>query len=223
MIDFHFLRLARFAGIACSLVWVFFSPGCKQASLPGPPQVNPDGADKEVAQLLQAMSLAVEQAPADAERRAELGLAYEINGLPAAALTCFQQASSLQPNSARLQYFIAVSQGNLGELESAVETIRSVLQKEDRYVPAHLYLGRWLLDLGRYEEAENWYQRALALAPKSRPASIGLARVALKLDRSDEAIAILTNLAEDSAQRHDFVGRGSRLSARTHQSDLRSD
>ena len=103
--------------------------------------------------------------PESAERRLELGMAYEVNALAQAARESYEQATTLDPSSARALYFLAVSSGKQGEMDAALEALDRVLDLEDTYVPAHLYRGQWSLEVGRIDEAAASFRRATELDP----------------------------------------------------------
>ena len=72
-----------------------------------PPRVVLENTDPEVAELLAGLLDQAEAEPASAERRAALGMAYDVNGLPGAAAKAYRQALDLDPAEPRWVYYLA--------------------------------------------------------------------------------------------------------------------
>ncbi len=109
-------------------------------------------------------------APADANRRGQLGLAYDANLFAEAARTCLEQARALDPDAARWPYHVARLTAEAGDLEGALEILAEAEARSPRFAPIHWRRGQWLLDLGRTDDAEDAFATALELSPESVPA-----------------------------------------------------
>lgn len=164
----------------------------------GPPvEADLSTADAAVAELLRSLVQQARQSPDDAQARASLGMGYEVNGLPQAAVESYRQAVAMQPDQPRWSYYLATARAKLGDLDGALEAMNRVVEQADVYVPAHLHRGAWLMDLGREDEAQTAYERAVALQPKNPAGSFGLARVHLKRKEGAKAVELLEALQQE--------------------------
>jgi superkiller protein 3 len=176
------------------LVPLGFLAGCGLDS-PAPLELNLGGTTPEASVLIGDLERAVAADPRNASNRGELGLALEANGMPKAAVQAYGQAEELDASDPRWSYMAAVLLAQLGELDEAVDAVDRSLALDPTYVPAHLYRGAWLLDLGRLDEAREAYELATRLQLDSRAAWYGRARVHLRREESAQALAILERLA----------------------------
>jgi tetratricopeptide (TPR) repeat protein len=173
-----------------SLAVVGCGPGPE--SVPLPPAVDvPEGVDEQVAELIADVLEAARANPENAERRAELGMAYEVNGMVEAATECYEQARRLDPAEPRFSYYLAIGRTSLGDPEGALVELERAIELAPDYAPAYLYRGTWLLDLGRTDEAADAFRRATELQSDNPAGWIGMARVYLERQEADEAVAIL--------------------------------
>jgi tetratricopeptide (TPR) repeat protein len=158
------------------------------------PRVEAGAVDAEAAAVILGCVEAAERSPADAAARGQLGLAYDANGAPRAALSAFRQAAALDPKEPRWPYHLARMQAETGDLPGALASIDSSLALDAEYAPAHLWRGQWLLDTGRIDEAEQSYRNASRLEPESVAAAVGLARVHIQRGEDQAAIDVLEDL-----------------------------
>jgi tetratricopeptide (TPR) repeat protein len=163
-----------------------------------PPEARPGQVDPAIREQLEELLRAAREAPGDAGRRVALGMAYEVAGLMTAAERCYAQAEQLDPRDPRHPYFRALTRALLGDLTGALTSMDRALEQEPGYVPALLYRGQWLLDLGRVEEARASFQRATVRDSASDAAWIGLARAHLKAGEHERALSILENVTRRS-------------------------
>src|SRR6185295_17291553 len=77
--------------------------------------------------------------------------------------------------------------GKLGRKEEIIPHFLRALALDPRRADAHNNLGKALLDLERYEEAEASLRRAIALDPRLGPAWFNLATVLFGAGRLEEA------------------------------------
>jgi len=152
--------------------------------------------DPEVADRIEGALAAARAEPDSAERRVDLGMAYEVGGLPEAARRCYEQAVLLDPDEPRWSYFLALVRGRFGDLDGALEAIDTVLTLDGNYLPAHLNRGAWLLDSGRTGEARATYQRATVLDGDSNAAWVGLGRSYFKEGKYERAAVILETVSK---------------------------
>jgi tetratricopeptide (TPR) repeat protein len=86
-----------------------------------------------------------------------------------------------------------------GRFEEAVETCTTGLQRHPSYLSARVTLGRALLEVGRYEEAQQELEHVLKLAPENLAAIRGLAEIHHR--RGDEPHDDHYHAAMDTARR----------------------
>jgi tetratricopeptide (TPR) repeat protein len=189
-----------------ALTLVGLATGCTGSSSPGesgptsvgpPIEIDLDRADPETAEMLSELLAATRAEPHVASPRADLGMAYEMNGFRDAAMRCYEQAALIEPGEARWSYLLAQARADVGDLEGALAAMDDSRRANDSYVPSHLYRGQWLLDLGRPGEAEAAYRSALDLDPDSPPGQAGLARALIRRGRPDEAAEMLEAIASE--------------------------
>ncbi|NIM00415.1 MAG: tetratricopeptide repeat protein [Acidobacteria bacterium] len=161
---------------------------------PAPVDVDLAGTSPEAAALIRELRQGVEAGPRDGNKRGELGIALEANGLPRAAVRTYHQAEDLATGDPRWSYLSSVTLAQLGELDEALAAVDRSLALDPSYVPAHLYRGTWLFDLGRVDEARAAFEQATRLEPDNRSAWYGRARVHLRRHEGEQAVAILERL-----------------------------
>ena len=166
----------------------------------GAPQVAPpidadlSGTDASVAELLGKLLAEAQSDPTDAEKRAHLGMAYEVSGLPNAALLSFEQVVTMTSDQPVWWYYLALARSNADDLDGALLAMQETMALDDTYVPAYLHRGNWLLDDGLIDEAGADFKRATQLAPGFPAAWIGLSRVLMAQGRNDQAVDVLERL-----------------------------
>lgn len=80
------------------------------------------------------------------------------------------------------------------QYEDAIKKLEQVVAKEPRNVDAMNYLAYSHRELGRYDIALGWYQKALALNANHRGANEYLGQLYLKMGKTKEARAQLAKL-----------------------------
>jgi tetratricopeptide (TPR) repeat protein len=99
-----------------------------------------------------------------------LGKALEEKGQLDAALANYYAALALTPKDNRYRRKIAWILAQKGETEKALAMVRENVDREPMNPSAHVNSGKVLALLGRYDEAEQAAQKALALNPDFQPA-----------------------------------------------------
>ena len=161
-------------------------------------------ADAETQAFIGALADATRTHPKDGTARGELAMAYDVNGFADAALVSYAQAQALAPADPRWPYHRALLLAHRGEFAAALEALSHAIDLAPEHTPAWLWRGTWLLDLGRLEDADAAFREAERRGAGA-PAQAGRARVALRADRVDDALALLRPL--DAARRHSDVGQ----------------
>lgn len=121
----------------------------------------------------------------------DLGEVCQANAYNDTALACYEQALIRDGSRAEAAYLLALLEQRRGNTDRALELIAYV-ESLAEFAPAHWRAGRWLLDAGEVDEAEDQFQRALAIDPDSDAAFFGMARVHLMRGEPGEAIGVLT-------------------------------
>ncbi|MFC1887509.1 tetratricopeptide repeat protein [Candidatus Cloacimonadota bacterium] len=93
---------------------------------------------------------------------------------------------------------IAMQHFNSENYASAQESFLSVLEMESANIEATFYLGLISFINSDYVAAESYYLQALELDPDNNDIKNYLSKVYLEQDMSDEAISLLTEIAEDT-------------------------
>lgn len=122
-----------------------------------------------------------------------LGMAYEMNGFPRAAFSCYVECEQLEPSNPIWSYFQALLHAARGETASAIERVTHSLSIDSGYAPAWMWLGEWNLELNELESAKSAYENAYTNGEKEA-SQIGLARVYMAMDLPLKVINQLADL-----------------------------
>nr|WP_225937300.1 tetratricopeptide repeat protein [Myxococcus sp. RHSTA-1-4] len=90
---------------------------------------------------------------------------------------------------------LAEEYARLGSLDKAERELRRAVERSPAYYPAHVLLGRVLLESGRYTRARLHLRRAVALKPREPEAYLVLAQLHLEAGAPDEAVKVVDALA----------------------------
>jgi len=93
---------------------------------------------------------------------------------------------------------IALQHFNSENYTSAEESFKSVLEMDLANIQATFYLGLINYYNSDYDAAESYYLQALGMDPENNDIKNYLSKVYLEQDMNDEAIALLTEIAEDT-------------------------
>ena len=146
--------------------------------------------DPHLARLLAQMLAAARSDPRSGESRGRLAMAYEVNGFTDAALATYAQATVLDSTESKWPYLRAMLLWEMGDHESALDSLDKSVAVDAGYIPAWLWRGAWLLERGEYQKAAVAFDRATELGGGAA-ATIGLARTRLQQKRHDEVVALL--------------------------------
>ena len=177
------------------------------ARIPSPPAA---GLSPVVAEHLRARYAAAAQAPKDISVVGPLCRAYHADMLFDLAEQCYALAVDLEPGNWRWTYARAMILTERGGGEALLTLLRRVVRDQPQYGPAWLRLGDAEFKAANYDAAAEAWRRASELPdPPAEPgdspthvvefpmhayASLGLARVALVKNESEQAREILERL-----------------------------
>ncbi len=156
--------------------------------------------------LPQARALA-RDAPGDPNAAMALGEAALEAREPRLAVEALERLVAASPDDAEGHYLLGRSLRMSNDAEEAESSFRRALELLPSHTDAQLALGRLLLDLGRYEDADTLYQElaqqggmaaGLSTALRGR---LGRIEALVGLHRLDDAVVQLENLREEDRER----------------------
>jgi Flp pilus assembly protein TadD len=125
---------------------------------------------------------------ADAGSYASLGTWFGEHKQFDCANQAFRSALELDPNSAKLNYFLAFSLYSSGQLEPSIAPLQRSVQSDAKAIQPRLLLAAVFHQLGRKDEEAAQWKAALQIDPSSVDALDGLAN--LMIDQGDPRAAI---------------------------------
>lgn len=169
--------------------------------MPEPVIAGMELPDAELREFLGELIQGVRATPASASMRGRLGMAYEANGFPDAAIATYLQAESLHPKDFRWPYFAALLLAKKGLHEDALAALRRAMAIDADYAPAWLWQGTWLLTMDRQSDALLAFDQAHRLGAGSE-ADFGRAAVSMAQGKHAQAVALLEPFARESTHPH---------------------
>ncbi|MFQ5937812.1 MAG: adenylate/guanylate cyclase domain-containing protein [Acidiferrobacterales bacterium] len=158
---------------------------------------EPDDRDEYLSQALEKAYMAIKLDPRDLLGLYHAGKVHSMLGQHDIAISKSEEAIALNPNDALARYFLGSSLHAAGRSEDAIPHIDHAmrLSPRDVWLTGMLTSRAFVLfDLGRYDEAFGWAQRA-RLTPNPRSMTFAIwAAVLMKLGRREEAQAALKDL-----------------------------
>jgi tetratricopeptide (TPR) repeat protein len=150
--------------------------------VPLPPEVHYEGAEPAVTATLQAARDKVLKDPRSVQAWGELGEKLIANEMDEDSRVCFAQAERLDPANPRWPYYQAGTLLNRGDREEALPLLERAVEraaaKGERNEVPRLLLAETLLGLGRLDEAEAHFRRALEGQAEDARAHWGLGQLA---------------------------------------------
>ncbi len=128
--------------------------------------------------------------------KVEQAVQQNIRGEVASAIESLEQALQEVPDDVYARQILSSAYQTHGEYEKAYEMIRGVEERQPHDSGTVGAVGSALLVLNRVAEAEQKFQRALELEPRSGSARLGLARIARRRHNEQEALALLREAIE---------------------------
>lgn len=112
---------------------------------------------------------------------------------PKAALAALNEALKLDPSNIVAQVYLGDVQLSTGDVQEAVRTWTELVERRpDRNALVRQRLERAFYELGRYEETTSLYERLLRRVPEDTSLAAALAAIYLKMERSADAIRLLS-------------------------------
>lgn len=157
-----------------------------------PPVVEDAGQlDPLIGRLLQERVAMVRNAPRDVDAWLQLAFAYHAHYLIDEAAPCYRQVIAFEPSHAGAWFHLARIAARRGDHEGAIDLLDRSIAHEASYGPAQWQRGFWLLQLGRLDEAEPSFQRAIELDASDPAGLLGQGRVLVESGRYEEAATLL--------------------------------
>lgn len=149
-----------------------------------------------VQEQLDTLREAVERKPRSAAAAGNLGMAYMAYHQYDAAAAALERARLLQPGKWHWPYLCAIALGETGDYAGAVALLEQALEARPGQPMVRTRLGLAYTRMGELDRAENMLAGVVAERPELTEASVGLARVLIRLDRPAEAVVHLERLLE---------------------------
>ena len=174
--------LPYFVGLSIALTLLVVA--CTDESRPPidmvPIIVPYDPSDTALADMLGGLITAVETELDSGLARGRLGMAYEINDFKHAAADSYGQAARLDETEFKWPYFQSQLYAEFGDIEQALEILDGAIAIDSKYPPVWLWRGKWLRNLGRFDESIQAYEIARELEAGAI-AEIGIGQTLLSL------------------------------------------
>ena len=113
------------------------------------------------------------------------------------AIAAFESAVRLDPNSARMHYFLGLSLYSSGQVDASITELHRSVELDSSDVQARLALGVAYHQLGRAADAETAWEGALATDPNSTTALDWLAKARIADGQFGAAIELLSSAPAD--------------------------
>jgi tetratricopeptide (TPR) repeat protein len=146
-------------------------------------------ASGHVENAIPAMRLAIERDPRNESYRFRYGMLLTDTRAPAAAVIRLEEALKEFPRSSRLWFALGVAQAALDRVDEAARSFERARDLDPKFAPAVAYLGMTHDQRGRFAEAVELYERALAIDDRLAAAHYLAAEAILKQSPADEARA----------------------------------
>ncbi|HEY1575704.1 MAG TPA: tetratricopeptide repeat protein [Terracidiphilus sp.] len=148
----------------------------------------------------QAFLTALQLDPRDAKAENGLGLVFESDAQPAAALDAFQKAIAWDESNPRKSEEPYVNLGSLlleqGRIQDAIKPLETAVVLAPGNAYCHMRLGTMYFRAGKMEQAQQQLEKATQLDPENAPAHYQLGRIYKVTHQPDRATAEFDRTAE---------------------------
>jgi superkiller protein 3 len=153
--------------------------GAQRQRVPALPELTISDLPAEVREQVREAYDAARQNPQMAAASGKLGMLLDLYNRPDQAVTCYQRAHQLDPNSFKWLYYLGSLQARQGHHGEAVEALRAALKLKAEYLPARLKLAESLFNSGDLNASRQIYSAIVREYPSDAEAYYGLGRIAL--------------------------------------------
>lgn len=167
-----------------------------------------EGVEPELRAFLQRRYLEAVDSIESATARGNLAMAYDANGFHTEAITTYSEAAYLSPEEFRWPYYKGIVYSEVGDLQSAIQSVELALNIDPLYAPALLRKSVWLVYEREFERADESLQKLLEsdISPQLRSiGNMARGRALIGMNKPEEAIELLEPLLGgtlDSQVRH---------------------
>jgi tetratricopeptide (TPR) repeat protein len=98
----------------------------------------------------------------------QLGILYDMSGMPEKAIPVYQKLLQLEPENAGATHNFAIALKHAGQYDDAVKMFRRALELDPGRINSYIGLAETLYFQKKYPEASVEIQKALKLAPESK-------------------------------------------------------
>jgi tetratricopeptide (TPR) repeat protein len=123
-----------------------------------------------------------------AEAHSNLGFDLEREGKIEDAISQYEQAIRINPNSAMARFRLGIALVEIGKPEDAVRQYEAALRLDPKLDGAHNNMGMALLQIGRAQEAIDHFQQAVRIYPAFAEAHNNLGLALAQTGRRQDAI-----------------------------------
>ncbi len=187
---------------------------------PAPAVVHPDSQsqlDPAVEALLKPMLSAAEANPRDAAAHAELGIAYEANGLWNEAQKSYSNAVQLDKDTEAWHLHQAIVARQNGDFETAINILRTQAPKHPTSAVMQNHYAEALMEAGDLEGAELAFRNLIQLAAGNAQGYVGLGDIMIQKGAGAEAVQLLEQAVKINPrykQAHYLLGRAYSMTGR---------
>lgn len=164
------------------------------------PTINLAGADPEIADAVRAARDEVEQAPRSAKAWGALAMVLHAHAFDDAADACYTAVEELDPKNANWPYLRGLLHHvGPGGPEAAAPLFERAANLNPANLTARCRLADMLLELGRLDDANQEYLKALSANPNDGHALLGLGSLAVARQQYRDSLKYLQPIAGNSA------------------------
>ncbi len=182
--------------------------------------------DRQLESYLAGLISEVERNPSDPNRRKSLGLAYAANGLWSEARETFLGLETMIPQQPLAPMYAAVALQELTDEAGAWREFVQVTARFPTFAPGWYRVGEAALRRGDPTNAEQAFQRLIALAPLEWRGPAGLGELRLHQGRFAEAQSLLekaVHIDYSAKSAHYLLGQVYRNLGRTNEARFALD
>lgn len=148
---------------------------------------------------------ALQSDPKDFTAHFNLAFAYTMLGRDPDAITEYKKALDIKPNLYQADLNLGMVLLRTKQPSEALSHLVSAVSQKPKEFRPNFFLAEALRANGMYPKAEEAYNAALAIDPKSAGAELGLGETLEKLDRLDEAASHIKKAAEMDSHYRDSL------------------